>query len=638
MLTFSSEHLQAQRKKTEEFRREILLKSRTLVLHPILSQWHHYFSVQESCMRFVFAPHIVMPPTIQPITRHGAEKLLKYLLAHPNQLVTGLVQSQTGPLFQFLTTSAIPAVFGFFSSEEHIRNAVWFYLIVIGACNASTACEILSPFFQAAAMFPFFESIFTDFMLNFLYDDDWQEFGREYMDNLCLLVKANTHLIPSSHRSILKVMKEQFGFKVCADFAIDLIGIFIVRFIGKQHRSESCSHRINALISELRQSDRHRAMIVQGFLHGESFFEVPSMYNPCDDSCLFTYISVGDLQHLMDMVSRVGQLPSRLAQLNFGRLPYSAVFRCSFSGRVKVPEAIKMIPLFGRQQAPFKPIAKYDFAIAHSVNVPEPEFQDYIEQKTADMIMSRLETYLEDELLQQGRQKWFNILCAYEHKLFFNTVVGSAKNVRSTNIDEGFLRLATCISTCQLKQEQFFTILQANSKMLFRGKETKFSQVDRCWSEFTASQVGLLRQEELVFKAEKAKLEFLKAVALLDKVDLNELSFSFKMLLRFVAMLSAISEIEHVKSPQALIACGMCLSGAPLLRFYLIIARYVMNSHVFQRLVSRSDIKKWLLFERVILMFLQHDQQLRTSFMSAYAILNGHHPPRSLSVATIHSD
>ena len=589
-------------------------------------------------MRFVFAPHIVKPPTIQPITNHGAEKVLKYLLSHPNELVAGLVKSQASPWFQYLTTSSIPAVFGFFSSEEHIRNAVWFYLIVIEACNASTACEILYPFFQAAAMFPFFEGIFTDFMLNFLYDDDWHESSHAYMDNLCLLVKANTHLIPNSHRSILKLVKEQFGFKVCADFAIDLIAIFIVRFIGKQHRSESCSQRINVLISELRQSDRHRAMIVQELLHGESFFEVPSMYNPFDECCLFTYISVGDLHQLTAMVSRAGALPPRLAQLDFGRLPYTSVFKCSFPPRGKVPEAIKMVPLFNTEQAPFKPIAKYDFAIAHSVNIQEPGFEEYLEKKTADMIMSRVETYLENELFEQGRQKWFKILCAYEHKLFFNTVVGSAKNVRSTDIDEGFLRLETCISTCMLKQEQFFTILQANSKMLFRGKETKFSQLDRCWHEFTASQVRLLRQEELVFKAEKAKLEFLTAVALLDKVDINEFSFSFKMLLQFVAIVSAISEIEHVKSPQALIACGMCLSGAPLLKLYLILARYVMNSHVFQTLCARSDIRNWLLFERVILMFLQHDQQLRTVFMSVYSILNGPHPPRSLSLATIHSD
>lgn len=114
-----------------------------------------------------------------------------------------------------LTISAVPSVFGFYASQEHISIAFPFFCSLIATSWHDTALSVLTPFYCSPCTFRFIESVYDAFAKRFCHDVryDTKELQKSIVTRYGdLFVKAITEsfcLLPKAHQFILKYMMNQ---------------------------------------------------------------------------------------------------------------------------------------------------------------------------------------------------------------------------------------------------------------------------------------------------------------------------------------------------------------------------------------------------------------------------------------------
>ena len=585
----TSEYVKRRDESVSPRRQEILRKSRTIALSRLDGHWNDYFHEKQHFYQFIFSPCEIIPPTIPALRLNQSYRLLQHLLSNLEILASGVVQSHQSIFFEFLITSSIPALFGFFSSAEHIENAVLFYVGVVAIstkAKSEIACKIVFPFFKSALLFPFSESVFCDFIPAYLSAAARLQQSDDFLDHLCASFRSYNRLIEPAHKTVLGLMKERFGVKVCADFLIDVMHSFAVIFRGKMHRNHNETKQIRNLFDRLKESERHCSMLVSDFLEGRKMLRVPSSYCVFDTPLISFLMSTPDICRLASAYSLAGKLPQFWKDIDWSDIPVKAVFQVSFRTPTNVKRPVLQPLIFGENWF-------YE-------NVPKEAIAGLKQRATA------FENFLEDVVFIQELDKWLDILSEYEHREYFSTAVESAKGVETTEIGYEFLRLPSPVPANSLKQEQFLTILQVNKNNLLRGKEGILQEMEKEWGE----SMKMLATDEISFPSKRAEEAFRHVTWLLGTVDTHELSLSLKRLFRAVSDLRIIAEFGTGKSPDELLIKAVQLVSPSFVRFFVVICSFAMKRAPFRALLKRTDLTAWNLFEEVMVRHIQQNDKL----------------------------
>jgi hypothetical protein len=117
--------------------------------------------------------------------------------------------------FEHAVRCIVPAVFGFFSSDEHLTHAFTFYSHIVELARPSQAVGVLAPFVNAAKAFRFAEFALDEFFKKFLFDYTVTSDGNReslvpahaafLMDCFARAVR----LLPETHLRILRQLKNK---------------------------------------------------------------------------------------------------------------------------------------------------------------------------------------------------------------------------------------------------------------------------------------------------------------------------------------------------------------------------------------------------------------------------------------------
>lgn len=198
---------------------QVLLKQRITILTPMIQSPRYPTGIlpsPETLIPVLHTPPIsndsshVSPQQIQSITT-----LIEFL--HKNvQIFASAVEYRykqpNKSEFLFLVKSAIPAVFGYFSSQEHISVAFPFYCSLIQTRNQDLTTAALTPFYCSPCTFRFISILYDRFGLKFCLDVRLEKSSiqrsvlTEYINPFIEAIIQTFPLIPQQHQFLLRFM------------------------------------------------------------------------------------------------------------------------------------------------------------------------------------------------------------------------------------------------------------------------------------------------------------------------------------------------------------------------------------------------------------------------------------------------
>ncbi|KAK8895842.1 hypothetical protein M9Y10_013727 [Tritrichomonas musculus] len=246
--------------KINEIRNSIIRCHRTVIFSRILfeedkSIYGDYIPDASRLPSFVYNPKEIVPPKISPQLLQQTAYLFSFLHSNLPKLFDGMMsllnkkdinsinesnfKKINSPTFYFLINSAIPSLFGYFSSKEYLSLAFSFYSHVIDLDSSFLTFKIIYPFFTAPWIFRYFESSLIPFFKSFSRDarvqqyfssneelkkkmrnksDDFLNLTNTYANDLIDSFISNTPLLPQFFIAMIKMLGEKWNNKIIGNF------------------------------------------------------------------------------------------------------------------------------------------------------------------------------------------------------------------------------------------------------------------------------------------------------------------------------------------------------------------------------------------------------------------------------------
>ena len=259
----------------------------------------------------------VLPQQIQFISL-----LIDFLQSNPQILVKCLkdrFQNPDSTQFNYLCFSAIPAIFGFFSSSEHISLSFSFYCLLIGTCSKDLVEKALIPFYSCSCTYKYTESIFNQFVIKFCNDIRLnsktipEKIIEEYIPLAIQSIKQAFKLLPQQHQFLLKFMKTQ-GWSNPNIFRFFLHKFTfpqLLRFL-KSTPFKSHFHQLVTLAKSITLNRTDLFDSLSSIFDDYSIFEIPSAFSVFQIPYIQILISSADVNALIMALLSVNELPKTL--------------------------------------------------------------------------------------------------------------------------------------------------------------------------------------------------------------------------------------------------------------------------------------------------------------------------------------
>ena len=248
--------------------------------------------------------------------------LVDFLHTHPHILIKCLkdrFQNPDSSQFNFLCFSAIPSIFGFFSSSEHISLSFSFYCLLVGTCSQELVAKALIPFYSSACTYKYTEAMFNQFAIKFCNDIRLSGTSippkviEEYVPIATKAIKESFKLLPQQHQFLLKFMKTQ-GWNDSSIFHF-----FLHRFTFPQLlrflKSTPYKSHFKQLLALAKSFTLNRLDILQTLTEiydDYSIFEIPPAFSVFQIPYIQILVSSADINAIIRALLSVNELPSSM--------------------------------------------------------------------------------------------------------------------------------------------------------------------------------------------------------------------------------------------------------------------------------------------------------------------------------------
>ncbi|EAX98510.1 hypothetical protein TVAG_269950 [Trichomonas vaginalis G3] len=261
------------------------------------------------------------PENVQPQQIQFISVLIDFLHSSPQILISCLKEKyHNGDKtdFKVLCWSAIPSIYGFYSTLEHISNAFPFYCMLITKMNQNVAIEAILPFYISACTFKFIESVYQGFAIKFC--NDVRINGKklptkiidEYIPQIIDSIIKALPLLPQQHVFLIKFMLAQ-GWN-----SNDVLDFFIHRFVMHQLirylNSTPFKHHYDHFCSVAKSINIHNPIVQDliKFFETNSIFEVPPAFTVFDIPFTLILISRNDVDVIIRSLMAINELPKTM--------------------------------------------------------------------------------------------------------------------------------------------------------------------------------------------------------------------------------------------------------------------------------------------------------------------------------------
>jgi hypothetical protein len=211
-------------------------------------------------------------------------------------------------------------VFGFFSSDEHLSDALSFYVKIVEQASPEIAVVLLEPFFNSAATARFLEVALDDFFNVLLFEcslsPDRDALVAHHGAFLADCFGRAAPLLPEAHRSLLCTLRD----RRFPRFRELVLQRFLWRATFLYLRSSACAREegyMKAVIQSLDVQKQGLKRLFRALIESRTRFSLPKLFGSFDETFLCYYLCVNDICLLARMLDEARQLPTELSFADF---------------------------------------------------------------------------------------------------------------------------------------------------------------------------------------------------------------------------------------------------------------------------------------------------------------------------------
>ena len=618
---FLSNHVPANAKKYEESskrtledkRRETLKVCRTQVMFHILNSpnnYEKYLPVKTQIPSWIISPKVADIPTIKPVVFQQSSYFFSFIHIHIIDFVDAFLKFEKKDDFDFLISSAIPCLFGFFASNEHLHSASIFYLNCISKTKPNIGKKIVAPLFQASACFRFLEKVVNPFIDGIVTLNG----SKKIVMTLRRLIIKNINMLPTPHRVAITTMIDAWGKEEGLNFFIDFlrdttINWIIGRFLG-QH-----AYNVDAYFNELKSNlnDIHDA-----FYYGKTEFETPNLYTVFNDPMRNFFISAEDLRALFEVVKTMkNNEPIMKGCVDLDKAPPFTMFWCkTYPSRKKREQTIRLMPLifhFDQETETMK--SDSDERLWNSIKqhcrekktdpikfIQEHNFpKDFEEYAVKRGVMSYkldailFENFLTFELNKNVVNDWLTFCWESQNQTILPAAILATQQAlikHYKTMYQTFLKSSCLFSSRKTKQIQYLIILERYLPKFSAPIKDELNEISILWKNIlSVSRKNIICVGNFCTKRSTTET-FYEASISLNFNNNAPIVAQFRGILYSLKLMKMAGSAEQWKELPLLELISMSMWDG-LINLYAIIRLFAMSSPVFCDLLSEEDALLW---------------------------------------------
>jgi hypothetical protein len=495
--------------------------------------------------------------------------------------------------FQYLINCAVPAIFGYFISEEHLIPAIQFYHCVIEYASENAAIAILQPLLHSTATFRFLESAFSDFIRFLVIDVNCGQSSQTaylgiYTSFLMKSIMESLPLLPQGILNLLSAVQE-------ANWSTEKVSLLIFhKFLwlaAMQFLRNSSTPRhlatLRQVLEAITQNPAYVSEIYSKIQLSNSIFSLPQIYLPFGHQFVDFFLSVHDVHAIAIVLNACKMMPDTCTLPDLTRVPQLYKYHwfvCQVYERTQRRPTNEIGSLFSDESPDTSLIEKLIVRTLFKKVI-----RDWLDilQTHEDIVVAPFVTDLAVQSIAQPFQMSLSLM--KEHL----NIPRLSKRIYLAIVEQRFP---------QWVDKSLITLL-ALLDVEFHRKLKTLPEGDGVvqFPAFAGSLRSSLRP---------LLLDAVRSLACLDSSILNE---RLRILLRVMQQVMLVLKLEE-KPDSVYPVIFQQNRGEQLLSTFLILNTFVMKDLEFARLCSDNEKRIWVKLESVVLLVLRSDKV----FLNAY--------------------
>lgn len=620
-------------------RKDVLSAHRTIALSPLLlnAQVTSKRLVNYNLSTFVLSPAVAEPPIeISPRYVQQATGFLVYLHQNPNQIVESLIDISKKPnvhKWRFIGSCAIPCLFGYFSSQEHLNLAMSFYVGIVSRCEVALATQILLPFFNAPCMYGFLDSALGPFFDRLLKDKRPVNpaITKFYANDLKTLITSSSSLIPQTHKVIMKMMKTRWGVaKACAV----VCGVFL-KSMALSWLTYMCRTEVAEVLVQV-WKDLPVEEILDAMCEKESLFEVPSQYNVFEDPFIMFLVSPMEILSLYKLVTRKFELPAMFNVIQEENVDAEFVFWMKTYPKHEMPPGIAYRNLvfpkwtievpendeFLRQWRAVENLAdereREPFELVESMNF-DSGFKDYCLLTSLSKLNSGardFEKYILFEWHLTVTNKWLEAANAHEQFILAPILERLSQGHDSESIVDAFTQASLLVHSRSNLQFLYLVTVRRLLPKIIEPYSSELEMIRSRWMSVIEGESQSLESYQTQ-ESNAVAAVFFRVTERIGGLGSEELPFQFQSLMTALELLHHLPQKEKIEDRirMAILFAKMTSDSMDSLVFlFLVLNTLGMGVENFRELCTEIEHRYWINFQKVMFSLIMKDVVLSEVF------------------------
>ncbi|OHS93048.1 hypothetical protein TRFO_12057 [Tritrichomonas foetus] len=576
---------------------------------------------------FVMKPNEVVPPRVSPQLLQQSAHLFAFLHLRLADLFDALILVKSTPEFPYLINSALPALFGYFSSKEHILLAFPFYYHTIDLSSPQLTFKIAYPFLAAPYIFRFFESSLMPFFSRFLRDNRIEnckankrrlnELSKIYANDLIDLFIQNLHLLPNFFTVFFKMAQKKWDHKIIGDFLVnelfkDISFKFLVTF-GYEKNEPFLENVFSQMTVD------HFVKLSTALCKSKSSFEVPELFMNFGHSFYDFYVCIPDLVALSKVIEMKTKLPASMTSLPFDNTPRFSMFWFKVFPKRKIPLDLRVRPLifsdtqfqinqnpvYERSWLQMQSQFEYPYEYCKSCqNIKDQNFIKYVLLRSVEDFnhrASEFEELMSFKLWLSEIKKWGEIAYEQERLMIMPIAILATQQAHRREyktLEIAFEHSSTLFSSTIIQKDQFLSLISLYLPNFISKINKDLKALDDEWSKFTYDRSKDFDLINIGLENQSSNAVFWESVEELRTVTINGITAGFRGVIRSFQFLKGLLKVL----PKDLTEIAIILAqNKEILIFYIIVNSFAMKNKVFHSLCTDEEEGLWVKFESVLL-------------------------------------
>ena len=638
----------------ESTRSSIMRFHRTAVLSPMITAtcgFGEWVPAPEVLPSFILKPNEAIPPTVSPQLLQNAAHLFNFSHDDLDRLLNGLLAYKGTPMFNYAISSAIPSLFGYFSSHEHCVLALAFYLRVVNYLDAKLGFPVLLPFLSCPGMFVYIESCLNPFFDRLMRDPrfgsklssrDARELELIYARDLVQLFMKYMHLIPKCVLVVMELMSRQWGAGNTGKLIVDeLLKSLSLTFI---HATGRVRHETFLVQVFKRIDDNMHTAVISRICEEKPRGVIPDLFEIFGDRYLLFFSCVADVELIGFLMAAKEKLPPSLCAILAnpkhgvnGPLK-QAMFWFKVYPRRKASQRQVPKPLFFEtpavqshhktpdyQRTWNNICAKYEFPMQFVDGNPvyEDDFREFCLEESVSTLTDaarKLENVLWHRLWLQSVKQW--LITAEEHARMMIMPIADLACTKAHNRNYASIEIAhkhACMlfDSRLIKQDQFMILIGHSLVDLVGDKRGLIAKLKELWNDFIQKESSKIDSVTSVTGSQTGDALFWDAVEGLSALDTEPFRNCYRIIIRSMKLVYHLFEGKNDNIIRRVILLSR---SKRLISLYLAIKEYAMTAKQFTDLCTEEEEIMWVICERALLNLVMEREDIKQIFFQ----LEGH--------------